>query len=79
MADTEVQTVDTTELDITDIGKVKTQLAYFDKAKKELLSASDIQIIGDRAHIKKSGWVKLAQVFNLSTAIISVSEPIKDW
>ena len=26
---------------------------------------------------KKSGWVKLAQVFNLSTAIISVSEPIK--
>ncbi|MGI0090646.1 MAG: hypothetical protein ACREBS_02955 [Nitrososphaerales archaeon] len=50
----------------------------FEELKANLLSASDYQAISGRNFIKKSGWRKLALVFNISDQIIESSKAVRD-
>ena len=43
----------------------------FLELKSRLLDKSDYQNIGGKVFIKKSGWRKLAQVFNITDSIVS--------
>ena len=45
-------------------------LRAFEELKTNLLSSSDFQAVSGRNFIKKSGWRKLALVFNISDQII---------
>lgn len=49
----------------------------FQEVKTKLLNKdTDIELIGDKEFIKKTGWVKLAVAFNLSTMILSENKVV---
>jgi hypothetical protein len=69
------------DLDIIEIVKpmVKakdalTEIKAFEELKSKLLSESDFQSISGKNFIKKSGWRKLALVFNISDQIVVSSK-----
>lgn len=50
----------------------------FDKIKKKLLSSEDVTKIQNNNHINKSGWRKIATVFNLSVETVDISNSVED-
>jgi hypothetical protein len=54
------------------------ELHSFEEMKAKLLARSDYQMIRDKAFIKKSGWRKLALVFNISDEIIESSKSTRN-
>lgn len=55
----------------------------FQALKKAVINKSDLQKIGDKEFVKKSGWRKLAQYFNLTDQIIDEKQEFtpdgKNW
>jgi len=56
----------------TNIENAKKMLDAFQRIKKEILTEDDLVVIKDRTYIKRSGWKKIAMVFNISTKIIDI-------
>ena len=53
-----------------DITLIKKSLEHMSKVKKEILKDDDYQMVGDSLHVKKSGCIKYALGFGLSTQVI---------
>ena len=53
-------------------------LKSFEELKANLLSESDYQAISGKNFIKKSGWRKLALVFNISDQIVESSKNVRE-
>ena len=56
----------------TNIENAKKMLETFKKIKKEILTSDDFVTVEGRTYIKRSGWKKIAMVFNISTRIIDI-------
>ncbi len=82
MANVESSSTEPTQLEIVK-PIVKTQdaitdLRSFEELKSKLLSVKDYQVISGKNFIKKSGWRKLALVFNISDQIIGNSKETRE-
>ena len=58
--------------------KALSEYETFQKLKSRLLSKEDYQPIGDKTFIKKSGWRKLALVFNVSDSIVEEKKDTRE-
>src|SRR5579871_4302917 len=54
------------------------ELESFENMKARLLVTSDYQMISGKNFIKKSGWRKLALVFNISDQIMESSKVVRE-
>jgi len=54
-----------------DIAELKKHWENIQELKKSILDKSDIQEIGDRTYVKRSGWRKMAAAFAISDRIVS--------
>lgn len=53
-------------------------LRSFEELKSKLLTEKDYQVISGKNFIKKSGWRKLALVFNISDQIVDSSRTVRE-
>ena len=58
------------------IKEAKEYFNYIQEFKKSILDKSDIQKIGDKSHICRSGWEKFVNVFRLEHWIVSTKKEI---
>lgn len=66
----EVELADSIFTPVMDVKAATQGFNDFQKLKMELLTESDIVVIMDKPHVKKSGWNKLALFFGVSTRTV---------
>src|SRR3989304_7970298 len=60
------------------ISQIVNHMEQFQKLKAKLLDKTDVQGIGDKLYVKRSGWRKLALAFNISDELLKAEKEALD-
>lgn len=59
------------------IVEMKKHMAFFERVKKEILTAEDVVVIEKRPYIKRSGWRKIQMLCNVSDKITDAQKEVE--